>query len=267
MLQNKTIGIFAPSAALKEGEEVFLAQGIEILEHNGYKVKLARNIPSKKELFDNAEYFVAGSHDERLNSFHEIYQDPDVDIVLGLRGGYGSIYLVPEINYEMIARNPKPIFGYSDLTAIFLALIKKTKIKCFHSPMLLELSRLNTESLDSFFNMLSICENHISSERKILGGNLSLISALVGTEYLPDFKDATLFIEDCNEEPYKIDRLLNHLRLAGIFEQVKEIWLGEPFGTEFNIALLEKIAEDLEIKLVTGVKVGHCETKLTIALG
>lgn len=244
-----------------------MEQGVKLLEQNGFRVKFARNIVSRKELFDGAEYFLAGSHDERLNSFHEIYQDPDVDVVLGLRGGYGSIYLLPEINYEMITRNPKPIFGYSDLTALFLALIKKSKIKCFHSPMLLELPKLNTESLDSFFNMLSLCQNYTSSDRKILGGNLSLISPLIGTDYLPDFRDSILFLEDCYEEPYKIDRLINHLKLAGIFQQVREIWLGEPMATKFNIALLEKITEDLEIKLVTDIKVGHGETKLTIVLG
>lgn len=267
--KSKTIGIFAPSAALKDGEKEFLDQGIKILAEHGYKVKLAKNIFSKVELFPESEYFVAGDTQERLDAFHEIYQDEEVDILLGLRGGYGSIYLLVGLDYEMIATNPKPILGYSDLTALFMAIIKKTKMQCFHTPMLVELSRLNGASRDSFFNILSLAENFKieKKNKKILGGNLTVLAGLIGTDYLPEFKDCILFLEDCNEEAYKIDRLINQLYLAGIFNHIDEIWLGKEMQTKYNIQLLQKIANDKGIALKTNLDIGHAETKLGLVLG
>ncbi len=267
--KSKTIGIFAPSAALKDGEKEFLDQGIKILEEHDFKVKLATNIYSKVELFSESEYFIAGDTQERLNAFHEIYQDPEVDLLLALRGGYGSVYLLPGLDYEMIATNPKPILGYSDLTALFMAIIKKTKMQCFHTPMLVELSRLNGASRDSFFNILSLAENFKieKKNKKILGGNLTVLASLIGTDYLPDFKNAVLFLEDCNEEAYKIDRLINQLYLAGFFDNVDEIWLGKALGTKYNIQLLQKIADDKKISLKSNLDIGHAETKLGLVLG
>ncbi len=169
----------------------------------------------------------------------------------------------------MIANNPKPILGYSDLTALFMAIIKKTKMQCFHTPMLVELSRLNGPSMDSFFNILSLTENFKieKKNKKILGGNLTVLASLIGTDYLPDFKDAVLFLEDCNEEPYKIDRLINQLYLSGIFDNISEIWLGKAMQTKYNLQLLQRIATNRNIILKQDLDIGHAETKLGLVLG
>lgn len=277
MAKISSIGIIAPAAAIKEGEEDRFHQGIKFLEDLGLKVKTATNVFAREELFPGAGTFLPGKSEERIAAMMQLWSDSSVDALLAMRGGYGCIQLLDKLDYSYISRNPKPVLGYSDLTALFAALYTqayKQKLELFHTPMLLELTNLDQESKLSFLNMLQAIDplayksyKFKLSKQKILGGNLSLIASLVGTKYLPKFKNAILFLEDCKDEAYKIERMFYQLAYAGILSQIKELHLGIPLETEYNYQLIEGFAVKYKFKLVKNLAIGHGATKLSIALG
>lgn len=276
MSKVSTIGIIAPAAALKEGES--LETGIKFLEELGFKVKQAKNLLEREELFEGAGTWLPGSAQRRIDSMMQLWSDPEIDILLSMRGGYGCIQLLDKLDYDYIAKNPKPLLGYSDLTALFCALYTNaydSKLELFHCPMLTELSGLNQVSRDSFVRLLTQIDpdayrNYnfkFNNGTKILGGNLTLISSLLGTKYLPDFADSILFLEDCKEPAYKIERMLYQLEFAGIFDSILELQLGIAVEAEYNYALLEELALRHGFKLTKDITVGHGKTNLSIALG
>jgi muramoyltetrapeptide carboxypeptidase len=279
MSRISCIGIIAPAASLKEGEEERLLEGVKFLEELGLKVKRADNLYDREELFPGAGTYLPGNAERRIESMMKLWSDTSVHALLAMRGGYGCIQLLDKLDYNYMAKQAKPIFGYSDLTALFCAIYTqayKSKLELFHTPMLLELTKLNARSRDSFVNMLSSIDYEAygdydfrinSAENKILGGNLSLISSLVGTKYLPEFKGSKLFLEDCKEDAYKLDRMFHQLDLAGILNGIKELWLGLPLETAYNIAHLQSLAAKHSFILKTNLEMGHGETKLSLALG
>lgn len=279
MSRISCIGIIAPAASLKDGEEERLLEGIKFLEELGLKVKRADNLYDREELFPGAGTYLPGNAERRIESMMELWSDSSVHALLAMRGGYGCIHLLDKLDYNYMAKHPKPILGYSDLTALFCAIYTqayKSRLELFHTPTLLELTKLNTRSRDSFINMLSGINYEAYHnydwrmnpvENKILGGNLSLISSLVGTKYLPDFRGSILFLEDCKEEAYKLDRMFYQLDLAGVLNGIRELWLGIPLEAEYNMSHLESLAKKHSFKLKTDLEIGHGETKLSLALG
>ncbi len=279
MSQISCIGIIAPAASLKEGEEENLHQGIKFLEELGLKVKRADNLYDREELFPGAGTWLPGNAERRIESMMKLWSDSSVHALLSMRGGYGCVQLLDKLDYNYIAKQPKPILGYSDLTALFCALYTqayKSKLELFHTPMLLELAKLNSRSSASFINMLSGIDYEAyrdydfrinATEKKILGGNLTIISSLVGTKFLPDFKGSTLFLEDCKEQAYKLDRMFYQLDMAGVLNGIKELCLGIPLEAEYNMDHLQALSIKHGFMLKTNIEVGHGETKLSIALG
>lgn len=279
MSRISCIGIIAPAASLKEGEEETLHQGIKFLEELGLKVKRADNLYDREELFPGAGTWLPGNAERRIESMMKLWSDPSVHALLAMRGGYGCLHLLDKLDYNYMGKQAKPVFGYSDLTALFCAVYTqayKSKLELFHTPMLVELSKLNTRSRESFINMLSSVDYEAygdynfrinSAENKILGGNLTLISSLVGTEYVPDFRASILFLEDCKEEAYTIDRMFYQLDLAGVFNGIRELWLGIPLEAEYNMTHLESLSNKHSFKLKANLELGHAETKLSLALG
>ncbi len=279
MSRISCIGIIAPAASLKEGEEENLHQGIKFLEELGLKVKRADNLYDREELFPGAGTWLPGNAEQRLESMMKLWSDPQVHALLAMRGGYGCIQLLDKLDYKYISKLPKPLFGYSDLTVLFCAIYTqayKSKLELFHTPMLLELAKLNSRSRDSFINILSSVDYEAyhdydfrinTLENKILGGNLTIISSLVGTKFLPDFRGATLFLEDCKEQAYKIDRMFYQLDMAGVLNGIRELCLGIPLEAEYNMNHLQSLAAKHSFMLKTNIEIGHGETKLSIALG
>ncbi len=271
------IGIIAPAAALKDGEEVNLQAGIKFLEDLGLKVKLATNLYEREELFPGAGTWLPGNAERRIEAMMQLWSDKQVDALLSMRGGYGCIELLDKLDYQYFANAPKPVLGYSDLTALFAGLYTQAyqgKLELFHAPMLLELAKLNARSRDSFIDLLEKLDveayrnyNFKLNQQKILGGNLTLITALIGSKYLPDFRGSILFLEDCKEQAYKIDRMFRQLELSGSLKGIKELWLGLPLEADYNMSHIESLARNYSFSLKTGLEIGHAETKLSIALG
>ena len=221
------------------------------------------------------------------------------EVVLGdnyfARGGWGSPGLLPLLDYEMIRENPKVLLGYSDATALITAVHVKTGLVTFHGPSplhlfsaehfrrvimngeayLLENPSLITE------NTLVQTENRIRTiapgrvSGRILGGNLSLLTAVMGSEYLPDWEDSILFIEDVDEAVYRVDRMMTELSLAGVLDKIRGFVFGRctecgPSGGFGSLTMEEMIAEHIKplgIPAFAGTMIGHIDAQFTIPLG
>ena len=274
MPKISTIGIFAPASALKETEG--LTAGINFLETLGFKIKLASNLELQDELCPVS--FFPGRPQERIDAMMQLWSDPEVDILLAMRGGYGCMQLLDKLDYDYIKKNPKPVLGYSDLTALFAALYTQaynSELELFHTPILLELPELKQNSRESFINLLEQLDPaayvdydfRLNTGTRVLGGNLSLISSLVGTRYLPNFSDSILFLEDCKEPSYKIEKMFYQLEHAGCFDDIAELQLGIASEAEYPADYLSELAKRKDLKIRKDIPVGHGETNLSISLG
>jgi len=275
------LGIFALSAALKETELEKYQAGLKLLDDNAIQYQKASNLELKEEIFSGAEYFSCGTLEQRLKGLKELKADQ----FLSLKGGYGVQHCLEDLDTSVFSN--KAVFGYSDLTALFLKLQKDSSIKLFHSPMLTELSGLSKEEQTSFFGflkedsclkkkLLSLTpglEEQLKSQNSIFlkepsylwGGNLTL---LLSMNVLPIVKEGyknILFIEDCFEEAYKVERMLYTALNQGLFADIDELWLGESKEAVFNIGLLENLAQKYNFNLLTGLPFGHSK-KFTLPI-
>jgi len=267
MPRLKSIAIIAPAASIRDEELGLVDEGIAYLESLGLKVFKANNLYDRELLCDGSETYLSGSIEDRISSLMSLWANSQVDLLLSLRGGYGCVQLLEDLDYDYLAKNPKPVLGYSDLTALFAALYTQayqTRLPLYHTPMLIELSRLKSAEKNSFENLLGSLDPDAYKayeitprKEKILGGNLSVLTSLLGTKYIYDFRDSVLFIEDCNEPAYKIDRMLYQLKHAGVFSQVKKVIIGEALEAVFPTRVLDSSSVPYEINASFGHKVKH----------
>lgn len=232
--------------------------------------------------------YLAGSDAVRLRDLHAAFADPEIDAIFCLRGGYGTPRLLDSLDFNLLRANPKPFVGYSDITALHLAITRHAGFVTFHGPMLnadlLGDKQQPTES--SLFSMLrgqlstgSVLAHPVAYPLTtiepgiacgpLLGGNLSMIAAVMGTDYEIDADGIILFIEDVNEPLYRIDRLLTHLRLAGKLAHIAGVLVGDMAGVD-NAALerlLKQTFEPLCIPVLSGWRSGHCDPNLTLPMG
>lgn len=282
---GSTIGVVAPSGA---SNPELVQLGLKKLQARGFATKVAENVAEKTQ-------FTAGSRELRIRETVKIFRDNSVDAVLCARGGDGAIHLLPELLEELEGSQPKPFIGYSDITLLQLALYKFFGWVSFSGPMLtteLADNSLSKESLDHLWSLtmkppqmwnlnpplkdkITILRNGQASGI-LLGGCLSLICALIGSPYLPDFKDAILIIEDVEETPQSIDRMLHQLRISGIFESIKGLILGGfsgcfPGEGKSESALSEIVmaaTSGYNFPVITDYPYGHSlRDRLTIPIG
>ena len=260
---------------------------VDALESLGFDVVLGDNY------YDRHGYF-AGEDAARASDINQLFADPDVRMIFA-RGGWGSPRVLPLLDYEMIRKNPKVLLGYSDATALLSAVHTKTGLVTFHGP-----SPLYTFSAEHFRrvvmngenytlsnptfiteNALVQTENRIQTLRRgkasgrILGGNLSLLTAITGSEYLPDWENSILFVEDVDESVYRVDRMMTELSLAGVLDKISGFVFGrctdcEPgrgFGSLTMEEMLLEHIEPLGIPAFSGSMIGHINEQFTIPLG
>jgi muramoyltetrapeptide carboxypeptidase len=284
-----TVGLIAPAGASRNRQQVLHA--IDVLKSLGYRMK------EGKHLYNRTQY-LAGTDLERAEDINHMFADPEVDAIFTLHGGYGTMRTLPYLDYPMIRQNPKIIIGYSDITGLLLALYARSGLACFHGPC--AVSTFSEYTLDEYKKVVvnpsattvigsppaveypegqAERENRIMSfaggraKGRLVGGNLSLLSPLVGTPYEPDFQDSILFLEDVNEAFYRLDRMLTHLLLAGKLNQVSGIVLGKftkipEEGNSFNLEeIIEQLLVPLGIPVVRGLMIGHVADKTTVPLG
>ncbi|MDJ0510118.1 MAG: LD-carboxypeptidase, partial [Crocosphaera sp.] len=194
--------------------------------------------------------YLAGKDEERANDINQFFADPNIDILLPIRGGWGCARILPYLDYDLIKNNPKIIVGFSDLTALLMAIYTQSGLVTFHGPNGMTSWRtgqvksfkkaLFTEEKINFQNQrdgdddnrLMQVKNRIKTitpgknRGKIIGGNLSVLSAIIGSPYFPDLTNHILFIEDVGESIYRIDRMITHLKVAGILDKISGFIFG-----------------------------------------
>ncbi|WP_028695517.1 S66 peptidase family protein [Pseudomonas cremoricolorata] len=235
-----------------------------------------------------ADGYLAGSDAQRAQDLHDAFADPDIDAILCMRGGYGSMRLLDTLDFELVARNPKPLIGYSDITALHTAFAHHARLLTFHGAMLnadlLGGKQAPTESslLDLLTGRLAqgaliahpshhplTCVRAGAASGRLLGGNLSMLGATLGTPAEIELQGAILFIEDVNEPLYRVDRLLTQLRLAGKLAGLKGVLVGDFAGITVAALtpLLRDIFDPLQIPVLAGWRSGHCDPNLCLPLG
>ncbi len=283
------ISVVSPASPPLDASKVH--RGVRYFESLGYRVTISKNV-------FNVNGYLAGSDDERAEDINQAFADKNVKAIICSRGGYGTPRILDKIDYEIIKRNPKIFVGYSDVTALQLAIFKKTGLVTFSGPMMaVEFGGEFDKKLDPFTeerffdlvtshkkigNVKSNKDFKLSfrgkkkSQGRLLGGNLSLIASILGTEYIPDFGESVLLIEEVSEEPYSIDRMLTQLRLAGVLSNVSALALGQftncaPEEPNKPYRTLEEILrEDLFSSgkaSVLNIPYGHVPVKLTLPIG
>lgn len=281
------IGIIAPASY---ADDTDFQGSIELLRSHGYKIKLA---PSSQAVYDG----LGGTDRKRAEDLNNFFSDKSVDAILCVRGGYGSARILDRLNYDLIAKNPKPLIGFSDITALHIALHEKSGLATIHAPMLVSFVSPKFDSeytRESFFNGLKSTEpiNNIlmpdgkklesliagEAEGVIIGGNLTVLTSLVGTPYELNGKGALLFLEDTGEKPYRIDRMFNQLWQSGLLKRVNGIILGDFVNCDSNNEDAKLYGFTLEnvIKhyarlagkpVIKGVPAGHAKDNMFLPFG
>lgn len=266
------IGVLAPSGPVKEPE---LREGIEALESLGFPVVLSAHT------FEQ-EGYLAGPDACRMQELHGMFRDERLKAIICARGGYGVMRLFEKMDFDLVRKHPKILVGYSDITALLLALYRKTRLVTIHGPVIKNMGANQGRNLESLLRLLTSREpvtlkfTGTKALKKglargtLMGGNLTLLTHLAGTPFMPPLRGALLFLEEKGEEPYRVDRMLTHLRLAGVFERCAGIMIGsfEGCGESAEVeALIEERLGDLDVPVITGIPVGHGEENVALPIG
>lgn len=275
-----TIGIVAPSSPPNQES---LERSYAFLEKLGLKWKLGRHVK-------DVNGYLAGTDDDRLADIEAMFADPDIDGIFCAGGGYGSARYAERLDYQLIRENPKVFWGFSDITFLHTAIGTYSELVTFHGPMLASCVGKDTFhelSAKLFQQLFEPMELHYTeaisplqtvaggiASGELTGGNLSLLASGIGTKFEVDTRGKILLIEDVGEEPYRVDNLMNQLRLAGKFADAAGIVIGdfadakpkkEPSLTLEEV--LEFYTGSLGKPVVSGFKIGHCEPHFGVPLG
>lgn len=284
-----TVAIIAPSSGVSPESFDKAVQKIQSL---GFKTKEGAN--ARK-----INGFLAGTDADRLADLHSAFADREVDAVFCVRGGYGASRLLPKINYSLIRRNPKILVGFSDITALHLAISQRTGLVTFHgagaasinsdytqkhlldvlmnpaAEYKIEASAFNQTKEENTYKLQTIREGKTSG--RLIGGNLSLLAALSGTTFgLKHLRGKLLFIEDVNERPYRLDRMLTQLRQSADFRGVAGIAVGicdgcdvprDDINTQTAADVFKERLSDLGVPVIYGLSFGHIREQFTLPVG
>lgn len=268
------VGVVAPAGAV---DAEALAAGVGMLEAAGYVVRLGAAAHKRHGYF-------AGPDDLRVADLHELFRDPDVTAVFAARGGYGSGRLLPLLDFDLLREYPKIFVGHSDTTFLLTALLQRANVVTFHGPMVAGFPR-HPDAAELLLRLLSgervgwhAAAPEVvqpgEAEGVLTGGCLSILAAALGTPYAPDTRGRLLFLEDINEKPYRVDRLLTQLRQAGLFDGVAGVLFGEMLGCEAEedeaVTVRDVIYDafaDAPFPVAFGLPSGHGSGTLTLPFG
>jgi len=289
LTSGNRIGLVAPAGPLLERDDLTRAR--ELCSALGYQPVLGTNAYSRSGYF-------AGTDDQRLADLNAALQDPAIDAIWCIRGGYGSIRLLDQVDYAAMASRPKVLIGFSDVTTLLNAVTRLTGVATFHGPMaragMPAFSRMHFERvltgakapgrlgrLPQHPDVLVPQDNRIVTlcggvaEGPLAGGNLSLLQCLIGTPYFPELAGAILFLEDVGEDLYRVDRMLAHLRLIGALRRLSGVLVGRftdlcRSGGDGALGFDEVLAnyfQPLGIPVAYGFPIGHIDAQWTLPLG
>jgi muramoyltetrapeptide carboxypeptidase len=271
------VGIVAPASHLPKENEEYLQQGLGRLRKMGFEIRCSPSLLKRKHLY------LAGKDQERAQELMEMFLDPEVKAILCTRGGYGAQRIIPYLDPDVIRSHPKPLVGCSDITVLLIYLLQQCFVIPFHGPNIatrqfVEGDEEMEQSLKAALTTSpSIGEITCSVLRRgeahgeIMGGCLSSLVTALGTPYEPDLGGKVLFVEDVNEPPYKIDRMLTHLKSAGKLTRVRGAVFGQMPGCDTENGLLRDVIVDalgaIPGPILFGFPTGHGPRNLTIPLG
>jgi muramoyltetrapeptide carboxypeptidase len=272
------VGVLAPASPVRRE---FVEEGLRELSRLGFRTRVA------KHLYHRARY-TAGTPEDRLRDWAELWDDPEVSAIFCARGGFGTMELLAHLPVERFLDSPKAVLGSSDVTAIHCFLARRVGMVSFHGPMVAQQIARKAYDADGLLALLGSPEpygrfpvettewlHRGSAEGRLEGGCLSILVSLVGTPYLPSFEDAILFLEDAQTKPYQIDRMLIQLRLAGLLDGVRGIVFGEMPDCEQHADqgyrlqdMLRDWTAELRVPVLFGFPSGHTRSDgLTLPLG
>ncbi|WP_303672991.1 S66 peptidase family protein [Vampirovibrio chlorellavorus] len=256
-------------------------QGVALLAQAGFRVKLMPNAKNKR-------LYLAGTDAERLSDLQAAFADPAVKGILCARGGYGCTRLLPQLDFALIQQNPKVFIGFSDITALLLPIYQQTGLMGFYGPMLTSnLIHNEPYSQSQLLQMVQgqnqapyripnqntyQCFQPGVAQGRLMGGNLSLLTALCGTPFQPRTDGHILFIEDWHEKYYTLDRQFQQLRMAGLLDGIAGLLLADFSEIETEPeqtlpAFLQELTGFLKVPVGFGFSVGHGEQTATLPIG
>lgn len=280
------IGLICPASGFDDYKTIKLI--IRYLKQRKYKVKAGNSLINS----GNAYNYLSGPDIKRRQDFLNFWNDESINAIFCLRGGYGSLRLLREIDFRKLSQRKKIFVGFSDITALLLAVYAKCNLITFHGPMFgykflnrnLRVVHKQTETF--FWSLLQnpkfnfhydfgssgIVLSNGMVDGELVGGNLSEICSLLGTPYLPPFNNKILFLEDCNEKPYKIDRLLTQLTNSIYFNNVKGLIFGNFFNCGFKthneiIKLLKDRLSYFNMPVIYNFPIGHAKINYILPIG
>jgi muramoyltetrapeptide carboxypeptidase len=272
LMPGDTVGIVTPAGPFDPKK---FMNGKAVLESMGFQTFYDEDIFLKHG-------FLAGTDMQRANQVNRLFADPSVKAVVCARGGYGSMRILPFLDYKTIQKNPKIFVGFSDISVLLSVLHTRCGLITFHGPVITTLANTAEDNIAAMHTALT---SNIILELKpkkgrvikpgvssgfVMGGNLTTLCHLVGTPYAPNFNGKILFFEDRAEEPYRIDRMLTQMKLAGCFQGIKGLFLGsfEACGKLDQIfRIVQETFEDVNIPILSGFGIGHGRINITIPIG
>ncbi|MFS0575671.1 LD-carboxypeptidase [Sporosarcina sp. 179-K 3D1 HS] len=276
-----TVGIIAPSSPPNPES---LERSLGFLEQLGLKWKFGKHLHSTNG-------YLAGTDEERMEDLHTMFADPSIQGIFCAGGGYGAARYIDRLDLPSMNENPKIFWGFSDITTLHTAIGQYSDLVTFHGPMLASCVGKETFhelSAKMFQQLFEPMELHYTdaisplssisggaAQGELVGGNLSLLAKTIGTKFEIETRGKLLLIEDIGEEPYRVDGLLNHMRMAGKFDEVAGIVVGdfakaEPKNENASLSLDEVFNHyfrRLGKPVVKGFKIGHCEPHFAVPLG
>jgi muramoyltetrapeptide carboxypeptidase len=285
LIKGDLIGIISPASAVENDK--LIQSGINYLEGLGYRTEIGNNVGKVRG-------YLAGTDEERVEDIHQMFSDKRVKAIFCLRGGYGAFRLLDKIDYKLIRKNPKIFVGFSEITSLQMAFLCKADLMTFAGPMVASnfSNEISSYTEENFWRIISSnkrpgridlsSNNSLSKIRtgeisgELIGGNLSVFTSILGSGYLPKLKNKILLLEEINEPPYKIDRMLNQLKLNNVFKKLNGIVLGdfsdctEPNKNKKSLTLMEvwnDYFNSMKIPVLHSFPHGHIKDIVTLPIG
>ena len=289
LAHGSRIALVAPAGPLLEQDDITRAEALcRALDYEPVLGAHARG---------HYGYF-SGTDDERLADLNAAFRDPAIDAVWCLRGGYGVTRILDGVDFEALARRPRPVVGYSDITALLAGVVRRAGLVAFHAPT--ARAEMSAYTRRHFTKVLAapnpggpleplpvpadvlvprtdriVTLHGGRAEGPLAGGNLTLLQCLIGTPYFPDLDGALLFLEDVNEDLYRVDRMLAHLRAVGALARLRGVLVGRFTGLKRHIddgslgvdQVLAYYFGPLAVPVLYGVPIGHIDEQWTLPLG
>ncbi len=266
------IGVVAPASPFNEAD---FFRGIQVLKDMGFQMAL------RPHLFDRSGY-LAGTDADRATQVNEAFADDDIRAIVCARGGYGAMRMLPYLDFDLIHRHPKLFMGFSDITALLCALYQSGGLVCLHGPVVTTLRNAGANTRTSVFKALTskegtdiFLENSVTlhpgaAVGPLICGNLTTLCHLAGTPFQPVLDGHILILEDRGEKPYRLDRMLTQMKLAGMFGGLKGLGLGgfDACGSMTEVLnVVQNIFQPMEIPMLAGFDIGHGQENTVVPVG